>query len=390
MQIDRQIFREFDWILFGLAFFIPLCGLIVLYSAGYEPEGADVKLFSMTFNVTSPAMSRQIAFLGLGFLAMLVGMSLSPRALHRYAYALYAIGIVLLIGVFLFGYISKGAQRWLPIGSFRFQPSEVVKFTIIIVMARIISRAPPGRGGYSMSELIFPLAVILLPFALVIEQPDLGTALAIAANGGLMLLFAGIRKRTLIIAGLAASLIFVPGSFSPYQPLVLKLLKPYQQRRVLALFDPESDIQGSGWHIHQSKIAVGSGQLTGKGFLQGTQTQLEFLPEHTTDFIFSVLAEEWGFIGSIFLLLLYLLLLYRILRIVARSRDTFMAFLAVGVASQLFFHVFINMGMVIGILPVVGIPLPLMSYGGTSVVSTMFAIGLVLGVSIRRKQFVKQ
>jgi rod shape determining protein RodA len=210
------------------------------------------------------------------------------------------------------------------------------------------------------------------------KQPDLGTALSLAIVGCGQLLFVGIRPRTLLASVVFLSALAVPSWY---------MLHDYQQRRVLVLLDPESDPQGSGYHITQSKIAVGSGEFLGKGYREGTQTQLEFLPEHTTDFVFSVLAEEWGFVGCFFLLSVFLGLLAVMLRIAHRSRDLFACMVTIGVATQLFAHIFINIGMVIGLMPVVGIPLPLVSYGGSSMLSLMFGIGIVQGVSMRRMMF---
>jgi rod shape determining protein RodA len=224
--------------------------------------------------------------------------------------------------------------------------------------------------------MILPFLIFLIPMGLIMKQPDLGTALSIGAIGFSMVLFSGVNVRSLLLLiGIGLSALY---------PAWLNL-HDYQKRRLLVLVDPEADPLGSGYHILQSKIAVGSGQLFGKGFLQGTQTQLQFLPEHSTDFIFSVLAEEWGFIGCLFVLALYLLLLYKLSRVVTKCRDSFSMFLVVGMIAYIYCHVMINIGMVIGLLPVVGIPLPLFSYGGSSLLSNMMAIGIALGVSVRRR-----
>ena len=249
---------------------------------------------------------------------------------------------------------------------------------VILILARYLSKRPPPPGGYGFRQLIVPLLIIGLPMGLIIRQPDLGTALVVGGVGMMMLLFVGIRPKVLLIAASVVMLAAYP---------VWHVLHPYQQRRVIALIDPDADPLGSGYHIIQSKIAVGSGSLFGKGYLQGTQTQLEFLPEHTTDFVFSVLAEEWGFVGCFVVICLYLVFLNRLLRVVQRSRDAFTALLTFGVVSKIFFHAAVNIGMVVGLLPVVGIPLPLFSYGGSSMIATMFSVGLVLGVSMRRLLF---
>lgn len=387
MWIDRRLVAQFDWLLFALTLAIPLVGLVVLYSAGFEPEGRPFQLPFITIEVMSPATYKQIVNIGVGLLALLFGLILPPRMLYRLGPVLYILGVALLVGVLLFGVVSNGSRRWFSLGSFHVQPSELVKFAVIILLARVLSRYPPEGNGYGIKRLIPPMVLIFIPVGLIIKQPDLGTGLALCATGMLMILFVGVRPWILVLSTLSFAVLMIPTQINPYKPMVMQFLEPYQQRRVMALFDPETDIQGSGWHIHQSKIAVGSGQLLGKGFLQGSQTQLEFLPANTTDFIFSVLAEEWGFLGSIFLLFLYFLLLYRILFVVGRAKDLFTALIAFGVCAQVFFHMFVNIGMVIGLLPVVGLPLPLMSYGGSSVVATLFSLGLVLGVAMRRSQF---
>jgi rod shape determining protein RodA len=384
MLIDRRLVWQFDWLLLAITFLIPLISLVVLYSAGYEADGAKVSLWFYELQVFSPAFIRQLFNLLLGLLALLFGLSLSPKLLFRIAPFFYIIGVILLVGVLQFGEVANGARRWLDIGGVRIQPAEFMKFSLVLYLARVLNKLGIKEGGYTLKELLYPATILAIPFFLIVVQPDLGTALALGGIGVGMLLFAGIRLKLFLLLLILPNVIFIPIQLDPYKPLAFSLLKPYQQRRVAALLDPSSDIQGSGWHIHQSKIAVGSGQITGKGFMQGSQTQLLFLPEHTTDFIFSVLAEEWGFIGCTLVLLLYVALIYRILHVVHRARDSFLAFIAFGYGTQIFIHVLVNVGMVIGLLPVVGIPLPLFSYGGTSVVSVLFGIGLVLGVAMRR------
>lgn len=378
MRIDRRLFAHFDWNLFGITMLLPFLGLVVLYSAGYDPD-VNHQLFSwLPISVQSLTFARQVGNLGLGLLAMFVALSIPPQIWHRFAYAIYAACIALLIGVVLFGVVSNGARRWLAIGGLVLQPAEVTKMGVILILARYLSKRPPPPGGYGFRQLIVPLLIIGLPMGLIIRQPDLGTALVVGGVGMMMLLFVGIRPKVLLIAASVVMLAAYP---------VWHVLHPYQQRRVIALIDPDADPLGSGYHIIQSKIAVGSGSLFGKGYLQGTQTQLEFLPEHTTDFVFSVLAEEWGFVGCFVVICLYLVFLNRLLRVVQRSRDAFTALLTFGVVSKIFFHAAVNIGMVVGLLPVVGIPLPLFSYGGSSMIATMFSVGLVLGVSMRRLLF---
>jgi len=373
--IDRRLIQAFDWGLFGAFQLIPLAGMVVLYSAGFDSDSTASFLPWLSKYVPSPALVRQISFILIGLVVMMMAVALPTVWLQRSAYVLYAIIIIALIAVLLFGRVSNGSRRWLTFGPLNIQPAEAMKLALILTFARYLSRHPPPEGGYKFVSILIPLAIVGVPMLLVMKQPDLGTALMLGGIGMSMLLFVGIRRRVLV-----SMLVLAIGAAYP----LWNMLHDYQQKRVLMLFNPETDAQGSGYHIIQSIIAVGSGGFAGKGFLRGTQSQLEFLPEHSTDFIFSVLAEEWGFIGCVVVILLYALFLYRLLRVAQRSRDLFGTLVAVGVSALIFIHVFVNIGMVIGLLPVVGIPLVLFSYGGSSLISTMFSIGVVLGISMRR------
>lgn len=375
MLIDRRFFANFDWALFALIFLIPCFGLVVLYSAGYDPDRTYLKISWLGDGIHSLAFLKQSVFLAAGLIIILIGMSIPTTFFYRYAYLFYSICIVLLCAVLLVGTVSNGSRRWLNMGAFNLQPSEFVKLAVILAAARYLSKNPPANEGYTLYEL-FPLLLLIgFPMLLIIRQPDLGTALSVGAVGAFLIFFIGVRVRA--IAMLVG--ILVAGAIPAWS-----FLHDYQKRRILTLFDPEADPLGSGYHVIQSKIAVGSGNILGKGFLNGTQSQLEFLPEHTTDFVFSVLAEEWGFVGCIFVLGLYCLLFMKILSVVSKSKDIFSALVAFGIGSQIFFHTIVNVGMVVGILPVVGIPLPLFSYGGSSVLSVLFSLGIVIGISIRR------
>lgn len=376
--IDRRIIRYFDWGLFLAAMAVPAFGLLVLYSAGFNPDAADNAGLLAFFTQSKPFM-RQLIFLAVGLVVMGMAGSIAPQTLNRYAYVIYGIGVVLLIAVILGGTVVNGSRRWIPLpGGFNLQPAELMKVGIILCMAKYLSRNPPRNGPFGLKQLIVPTSLILAPMALIMKQPDLGSALAVGMIGGIMVLFVGVRLRIIVITlAIAASI----------APLVWTKLHGYQQRRILTLINPEADPRGSGYHITQSIIAVGSGELAGKGFMRGTQTQLEFLPEHHTDFIFSVLAEEWGFLGGLTVLSLYLVLIHRVLRVSVRSKDLFASLVAFGVASLFAVHAIVNIGMVIGVLPVVGIPLPLFSYGGSAVLTIMFALGTVLGISMRRLVF---
>ncbi len=379
MWIDRRLVKQFDWILLALTLTIPIFGLVVLYSAGYDAEWGGVSLFWWPWQIQSQAFLRQFIFLAGGIVAIVVGVSLSPNFLNRVIYFLYFGCIILLVLVDLFGTVVNGSQRWLSVGGLNIQPAEITKLAVILTLGRYISRNPPKSGGYKFKELIAPFLLFLIPTGLILKQPDLGTAMVVCSVGFAMVLFAGIRVKVLLILLISGIIAVVPA---------WHMLHDYQKRRILVLVDPDIDPKGSGYHINQSKIAVGSGEFAGKGFMKGTQTQLEFLPEHTTDFIFSVLAEEWGFVGCMVVLALYMAFLMRIVSVIARSKELFLGMVIFGIGSQIFIHTVVNVGMVIGLLPVVGIPLPLFSYGGSSVLSCMFAIGLVLGLDMRRLVFV--
>lgn len=374
-----KILVGFDWTLVFLAFLIPLCGLVVLYSAGFDPDQTKPLLEILPIAIHSQPFLKQCFFLFAGFWIML-GVSLIPPGwLQKIAYPFYFVCLGLLILVELFGVIVNGSQRWLDLGFFRLQPAEPVKLAVTIAVAKYLAKHPPALGGYTLKDLFIPACIVLLPVALILKQPDLGSALLVLSVGGCMVLFLGIRVRLVVTC-------LVIGLIAAY-PVWEYGLHDFQKRRIQVFLDPGMDPRGSGWHINQSKIAVGSGALFGKGFREGSQTQLEFLPEHTTDFIFSVLAEEWGFVGCISVLLLYGLFLMRIIYNSQKAKDLFGAILIIGIGGKFFFHFLVNIGMVIGLLPVVGIPLALFSYGGSSVFSSMIGLGLILGQGIRRRMY---
>jgi len=375
MWTNQRVTQRIDWSLVAMMCVVPLLGLTVLYSAGYDHSHSDSVATSGIAFARSPAFLKQLVFFSLGFLVVLLTAAIPTRYLQRLAWVVYFAGVGLLIAVALFGTIVNGSRRWLSVAGMNIQPAEFMKLGVILALARFMSKNPPREGGYRLLDLWQPALIFLIPMALIMKQPDLGTALSVGAVGGMMLLFAGVRLRTLVTLAVVGGIGIVPFWYQ---------LHDYQRNRILSLFNSERDPQGTGYHIIQSKIAVGSGELFGKGYLQGTQTQLEFLPEHTTDFIFSVLAEEWGFLGCVIVLIAYFFLVLAMLRVAARARSLFAAFVVVGITSQIFFHSFVNIGMVVGILPVVGIPLPLFSYGGSSVLSTLFGIGIVHGVGMRR------
>jgi rod shape-determining protein RodA len=333
-------------------------GMAVLYSA--EERDTDIVL-------------RQGLRLGIGFAVMLSVARVSPAALRRGAPWAYAAGIVLLIMVLVMGESGKGAQRWLELGVIRFQPSEIVKVAVPMMVAWYLSdrHLPPNLGCVLLAAFI-----IGVPVVLVARQPDMGTALIIGNAGFFALFFAGLKMRLILtITGVGASL----------APLLWYGMHDYQRQRLLTFLNPESDPLGAGYHIIQSKIAIGSGGLLGKGWQNGTQSHLDFLPERSTDFIFSVFGEEFGLIGAILLLALYILIVIRGLVISTRAQDTFSRVLAGSLVLTVFVYVFVNMGMASGLLPVVGLPLPLMSYGGTSLVTLMAGFGMLMSIHTHRK-----
>lgn len=363
MKFDRQLLINFDWPLLGIVLAICLMGVLNIYSTG----------FSLT-SQKAPLYLKQIQWIIIGLMFMLVMLTIDHRILIQYAYIIHGIAIVLLIIVTFYGYTTHGSQRWLAFGGFSFQPSELVKLTMILALARYFSDHGT-QALYSIKDLLTPSLILLIPFLFIVRQPDLGTALMLLIIFVSMVIFVGIRIKDLLIAGFSGLLL---------APLAWFFFKDYQKERVLTFFDPERDPLGSGYHIIQSMIAIGSGGFLGKGFLKGTQTQLKFLPEQQTDFVFSVFAEEWGFIGGVVLMLLFLFLILWGFKIAQYSRDLSGTLIAYGITIMLFWGVFINIGMVLGILPVVGIPLPFLSYGGSSVVVLMTAVGMLINISMRR------
>ncbi len=365
---ERNLLSRLD---FNFAFVIlalNLIGLINLYSATHGLFSRDrMDLFWM-----------QLAWLSVGW-AIFLGITLIDYKIFvRLAFIFYGLNVAALVGVSLIGKTSLGATRWLDLGFFRYQPSETMKLMLVLIFARLLAQRDK-RHGMSLWELLWPVGLAMIPFVLTVKQPDLGTAMLLMAITGSVLLFVGVNRSILIfmviIGTLAAPIVWNFG------------LKDYQKNRVLTFLSPGRDPRGTGYNSIQSKIAVGSGKVLGKGFRKGTQSQLEFLPERHTDFIFSVLSEEHGFIGSVTTLGLFLILYLMSVRIAINARDKAGALIVVGVLSYMFWHVFVNMGMVIGILPIVGVPLPLLSYGGSGLITTMTGLGLISSVAYRRYLF---
>ncbi|MFO0512401.1 MAG: rod shape-determining protein RodA [Gammaproteobacteria bacterium] len=337
---------------------IALYGQVVLYSASGGDWGA---------------VARGTTRLAIGAALMLVCAQLKPGFLRRMSPWLFLLGFVLLVIVDLVGYIGKGAQRWLDLGFVRFQPSEIMKLAVPMACAWYLHERPLPPDWRTLLVLA---AIILVPTALTIVQPDLGTGLLILMAGALVVLFAGLQAWVIGLLGVAGAAAAWGGWY---------LLHDYQRQRVLTFLDPQADPLGAGYHIIQSTIAIGSGGVTGKGFLRGTQGQLEFLPERTTDFVFAVIGEEFGLLGALLLIGLYLFVVLRALHLATQMRDTFARLLSGSLASIFFVYVFINAGMVSGLLPVVGVPLPLVSYGGTSMVTLLAGFGMLMSLHANRK-----
>ncbi|MDB9894549.1 MAG: rod shape-determining protein RodA [Reinekea forsetii] len=339
---------------------LSIVGLVILYSA----SGGNW-----------PSVYRQGLRLLIGFVAMAIVAQVDPRFFQQWSGSVYLIGVLLLVAVLVLGAGAKGAQRWLVIpGVFRFQPAEIMKIVLPIVMAWYLSRqALPPR----ILTIAIAMVLLFIPVILILQQPDLGTSILIAASGIFVIFLAGLSWKLIIAAG-----VLLIGSLPA---LWLFVLREYQQQRVLTFINPESDPLGAGWNIIQSKTAIGSGGLTGKGYMLGTQSQLDFLPESHTDFIIAVLSEEFGFVGVMLLLSIYVIIIARGLIISVQARDNFCRLLAGSLTLTFFIYVFVNIGMVSGLLPVVGVPLPLVSYGGTSIVTLLASFGILMSISTHRR-----
>ena len=372
-MIDRRLLRDFDWVMLALTVALAGVGAVGVYSATHAAEGG-ARLFA-----------DHLGRLGVGLAALVVATVVDYHVILHYAWFAYGAGIAALVAVDVVGMVGMGAQRWLSLGVVSIQPSEFFKLSLVLVIARYFSGL--RKPSPFMWPDIWPIVVATaVPFLLVMKQPDLGTALIIAGIFVIMLFVAGVDAWLfawtagggIAVAGALFGL-NVLGVFNP-----LRFLHAYQVKRILVLFDPDLDPLGAGYHINQSKIAIGSGGLAGKGFQEGTQSGLNFLPQQHTDFIYSVVAEEWGFVGSVAVIALMVLLILWAVQTARKARDFTGSLVAMGVATVFFLHCAINIGMTTGILPVVGIPLPLLSYGGSSVLTTFAGIGLIMNVKMRR------
>lgn len=331
-------------------------------------------LYSAANGSMDPWASRQVARFGVGFVCMLVLALVDVRLFMRYAYAVYGVALAFLVLVEVKGTIGMGAQRWVDLGFFQLQPSEIMKIALVLALARYFHGASledVGRPGF----LAPPIALVLAPVALVLKQPDLGTALMLLMGAAVLFFVAGVRMWVFGLVTAAGIGII---------PVAWQFLHDYQKKRVLTFLNPENDPLGAGYHIMQSKIALGSGGLFGKGFMQGTQSHLNFLPERQTDFIFTMLAEELGMVGGLILIGLYVLVLVYGFAITLRCRHQFGRMVAIGITTTFFLYVFINIAMVMGLIPVVGVPLPLISYGGTAMLTLMIGFGIMMSVHVHR------
>jgi rod shape determining protein RodA len=363
-KIKTSRFTAFDVSLIVTLFAIGLLGILTLYS-GMQGSGGEAGMLPH---------QKQLMWWGLGLTGMLIVVLIDYRHMEHYAYAIYACSLVLLVYVLVMGRSISGARRWIELGPIQFQPSELIKITMTLALAKYFHHHAK-QNRYNLIELTVPFLIFLVPFILVLLEPDLGTAIVLLLLFFSIVLFFGLSEGSIIVLLIAGIASLPLGWFN---------LKDYQKERVLTFLNPSDDPLGRGYHIIQSKITIGSGGLWGKGFLHGTQTRLNFLPEQHTDFIFSAFAEQWGFLGSFLLLAGYLLLIFWAFNICSRAKNTFGMVVALGITFLFFWHVIINIGMCLGLLPVVGIPLPLFSYGGSFLLVMLLGIGLLLNIYVRR------
>jgi len=365
--IDRRLLQNFEWPIFTMGLAVAAIGIVNLVSASPERTG-----------LIPDTAWRQAIWLGLGLVLLFATLVVDYRTLERVAVPFYVGVCGLLVSVLFVGRIVNGSQRWIDLGPLNLQPSELAKLALIVLFARILARRS-ANSPVGLLDLVFPALLVGVPAALIVKQPDLGTALVMAMVSASFLAVTRVKVSSLLlisaggIAAIAIAWFFV--------------LHDYQKERVFTFLDPSRDPLGAAYHGIQAQIAVGSGGVLGKGFMHGSQSQLDFLPEEQTDFVFSVLAEEWGFAGTATVLVLYLGILIRGLMIAHSSKDLFGAYLAVGIVALFFWAGAINVGMVIGVLPVVGVPLPMLSYGGSALLTCMVALGLLMNVSMRRYIF---
>ena len=365
-MLSRRLLKNLDFVTIATVSLLIVISLVVIGSATHINTPSDERYWFV---------ERQGFFALMNVVIIFVMLNFDYKILGKFATTLYVINMVMLLAVMFVGQSALGAQRWIQLGPISLQPSEFSKLIMIISLADMLDKKN-GRL-YSFKDLVPIFVYVALPFLLVLKQPDLGTSLVFLAILFGMIFVAGIRTKHLMI-------IFAAGA--AFMPIFWHFLKDYQKKRLTVFIDPNVDPLGSGYHIIQSKIAIGSGMLFGKGLFAGTQSQLNFLPENHTDFIFAVIGEELGFVGGVFILMLYFILLYRGIKIAGLARDNFGTLLATGITSMLAFHLLVNVGMTAGIMPVTGIPLPLMSYGVSALTTNMVSIGILLNIYMRRQK----
>ena len=357
-KVFHGLFKHIDSFLMACLLFTMLVGLFVLYSA----SGQSIS-----------RISAQLINIAVALVVMWLAANIQPQLLERIAVPAYVIGVILLIGVALFGDISHGARRWLNLGITKIQPSEIMRIALPMMLAWFFAKR---EASLRMSDFAIAALLLIIPVGLIAKQPDLGTALLITASGFYVLFLAGLSWRFLI-GGIV--------TIGALMPIFWSMLHDYQRKRIEILIDPTQDPLGAGYHTIQATIALGSGGVTGKGWLNGTQAQLDFLPERTTDFIFAVFGEEFGMIGNIMLLTLFSLIIIRGIIIASQAKSTFTRLLAGSITLTFFTYAFVNVGMVSGVLPVVGVPLPLISYGGTSMVTLLLGFGILMSIQTHKK-----
>lgn len=368
MFFDKRLKSHFHWPLLWVTLSLSAIGLLNLYSAVYNISERGIPALFLS----------QLIWFAIGITLGLLALLVDYRVLIRFAYPFYIVSVLLLVAVLFFGKEVAGNKNWLVIGPLTIQPSELAKIAFIIVLARYFSDHPANRG-HGFKDLIRPLLLLLPPLVLIILGKDIGSSLFLVLTFGSLLLFAGLKKTVVLVC----ILVGLVGAVGVYK----KVLSPHQRGRISAFLHPEEDPKGRGYHLLQSKIAVGSGRIFGKGYLKGMHNKLLYLPEKHTDFVFPVLAEEWGFLGCAVVLSLYLALLIFAIQLASKAKEGFGIFLALGITALFFWQVVINLGGVLGLMPLTGVTLPLLSYGGSSLVTILIGISLLLNISMRRFMF---
>ncbi len=368
-MFNQRLKMHFNWPLFWVAFALCAIGLLNLHSATYNIATGGV----------SGMLISQLMWFGIGFVVSFIILFIDYRVFLTLAYPSYVLSIILLVLVALFGKEVAGNKNWLVVGPISFQPSEFAKMAFILTMAKYLSEKPPSFRSYGWLELIVPLILFIIPLGLILIGKDIGSSLFLIATFGSLILFSGVKKQIVIVC----LVIGLAGSVVAYK----KMMSGHQKARILAFLHPDEDPKGRGYHLLQSKIAVGSGQMFGKGYLKGMHNKLLYLPEKHTDFIFPVWAEEWGFVGSLVVLGFYIALLLMGLFQAMQAKESFGLFLALGVTSLFFWQIVINLGGVLGLIPLTGVTLPFLSYGGSSLVMMMVGTSFLLNISMRRFMF---